>query len=112
MSRVFHSKIITQQPLHTLPRFCRLGVFTTLFALSLVTPVHAQDHTVLFNVGDAGVTKTVTNWGVGTIGGYDVMQSGIINMGADEIDLVIMPFALEGVFVNGTFTGLTTGAKP
>jgi hypothetical protein len=101
----------TRPPLQALPIFGRLRVFTTLLALGLASPVHAQDQTVLFNVGDAGVTKAVTNWGMGTIGGYDVMQSGIINMGADEIDLVIMPFALDGVFVNGNFTDLSTGAK-
>ncbi|HXJ56642.1 MAG TPA: hypothetical protein VNU68_08265 [Verrucomicrobiae bacterium] len=56
--------------------------------LGLTNILQAQDHTVLFSTSDPGVSKAVTNWGVGTVGGPDVMRNGLIYMGADEIDVI------------------------
>lgn len=54
-----------------------------------------RTHTVKFSTEDPGVDKSVTTWGMGTIGDFAVMESGRVYMGADQIDVVIMPF---GVF--------------
>jgi len=47
---------------HPGDKLCPLAALATSLTLVLVSPLRAQDHTVLFNVGDPGVTKAVTNW--------------------------------------------------
>lgn len=69
---------------------------SAVLLLSMTLPVAGLagewDHTVTFDTSDKGEDKAMTTWGMGTIGGSGVMQSGLQNMGADQIDLVLMPF--------------------
>ena len=88
-------------PLGTLNRFRRFVAFVFFSALLLTSPVLAQDHTILFSASDPGVTRAVTNWGMGTVGGSDVIKSGLIHMGADQIHVIVIPFTLKDPLTNG-----------
>lgn len=68
------------------------------FFISIVLPatcLAGYEHTVYFDTRDKGEDKAMTTWGMGTIGGPGVMQSGLDNMGADQIDLVLIPFPVK-----------------
>jgi len=67
----------------------------------LASILQARDHTLAFSTSDAGVTRAVTNWGAGTVGGADVVRSSVINMGADQIDVIVMPFPVWDGITNG-----------
>jgi hypothetical protein len=82
-------------------RFGHLVALVISSVLSLAKPARAQDHTVLFGTSEPGVSKAVTNWGMGIVGGADVIQSGLIHMGADQIDVIILPFTLMDPLTNG-----------
>src|SRR2546426_3046917 len=87
--------------LRRISRFWCFGTLVALLVLALVSPLRAQDHTVPFSTSEQGVSKAVTNWGMGIVGGADVIKSGLIHMGADQIDVIIIPFTLMDPLANG-----------
>jgi hypothetical protein len=83
-----------------LRRVWRLAAGVVLFAF-VTNPIRAQDHTVIFSTSDPGISKAITNWGIGVVGGSDVIQSGLIYMGAGQIDEVLIPFTVMDPLTNG-----------
>ena len=82
-----------------------LSALAALAALVLATPLRAQDHTVLFGVGDAGVTKAITNWGLDTCwNNVDNMRRGIIFMGSSNVNIVRVPFVMDAPLTNNDIT--------
>jgi len=76
----------------------KLITYTALvisICLPATCPADESDHTVYFDMDAEGEDKAMTTWGMGTIGGSGIMQSGLQNMGADQIDLVLMPFPVK-----------------
>ena len=54
------------------------------FGIVSRSPLHAQDHTLLFSTGAAGVTKAIANWGLDvTWPSPDNMRRGLVFMGTD-----------------------------
>lgn len=53
------------------------------------------DKIVYFDTSAAGEDKAITTWGMGTVGGPGIIQSGLANMGADQIDVILMPFPVN-----------------
>lgn len=88
-------------PLCALNCFRRIVGFIVLFFLVLVVPVRAQDHTVIFSTSAPGVSRAITNWGIAVFGGLDVIQSGLIYMGSNQIDEVLIPFTMMDPLTNG-----------
>jgi hypothetical protein len=74
---------------------------------SLGAPAHAAN-TLTFNPGDAGVTKSVAQWGVDTAWpNYDNVRLSIAHMGQANVDVVRLTFITEQPLVdngNGTFS--------
>lgn len=77
----------------------KMTVLSALFLAAILPAISPAadewDHTVYFDTSDKGEDKSMTTWGTGVIGGPSVIQSALDNMGADQIDLVIMPFPLK-----------------
>lgn len=81
------------------------GVLVLLGALVFAGPVRAQDHTVLFDLSDAGVSKAITNWGFDvTWSSYDNTRLSVMNMGTNEVDLVRIAFLPEWALSGGNLT--------
>lgn len=79
----------------------RLGVFVVLVAIAFASPVRAQVQTVLFSTSGAGATAAITNWGIGVVGGSDIINRALIFMGSNNIDEVNLPFTLMDPLTNG-----------
>jgi hypothetical protein len=79
--------------------------------------LRAQDHTVVFNTGAAGVSRAITNWGMSvTWPSPDNMRRTLIFMGTNEVDFVHLPFIANQPLTNGDLTAaqkaeLTTHAN-
>jgi hypothetical protein len=78
-----------------------LTTITALFLLFSLVDVQAQAQTVLFTVTDPGVSRSITNWGMGVVGGTDVIESGLIYMGSNQISVIEIPFTLKDPLTNG-----------
>ncbi len=71
-------------------------------ALALASSAFAQDRTLAFGVADAGISKSITEWGLDTAWpSYDNMRRGILYMGADQVDVVRVAFPVNAAPVNG-----------
>lgn len=67
--------------------------------------IHAQDHTIPFSTADAGVTRSITNWGLDTCwANFDNMQRGLIYMGTNNVNLVRVGFFVDAQLTNGDVT--------
>ena len=88
-------------PRRTINRFKVSGAFVVYLALVLASPVRAQINTVSFSTSDPGVSRAITNWGMGTVGGSDVIESGLIYMGTNQIGVIEIPFTLKDALTNG-----------
>lgn len=76
-------------------------------ALLLFLPAasNAQDHTILFNVADPGVTRAITNWGLDTCWpNYDNMLRGLIYMGTNNVRIVRVGFFVDAPLTNNDVT--------
>ena len=72
-----------------------VGALCFLLSLPTVCPAAEWDHTVVFDTGDQGEDKSMSLWGMGSIGGPGVIRSGLDRMGAGEIDFVLIPFPVK-----------------
>lgn len=89
-------------PLRTLNRFRSLGAFAILFILALASPVRAQDRTVLYNVADPGVSKSIPTWGLDTAWlNEDNVRRGVIFMGQPRVDVIRFSFTADRPLTNG-----------
>lgn len=63
----------------------------------------AQNHTVLFNTSDPGVTKSIGTWGMDTTwANYDNMRDGMIFMGSNQVNVIRVGFVVKDALdVNG-----------
>lgn len=80
----------------------RLSVLIGLVFFSLF-PGHlkSQDHTIVFSTSDAGVSKTITNWGLDTCwASFDNMQRGLIYMGTNNVTIVRVGFTVDSPLTN------------
>ena len=69
-----------------------MALVSLLFAIAL----QAQDHTVIFNTTDPGVTKSISTWGMDTTwASYDNIRGGIIYMGTNQIDVIRVGFMVN-----------------
>ena len=83
-------------------RFCPLGVFVVVFALRFVSPVRAQDRTILFSPTDPGVSRSITNWGLDTAWySEDNVRRGASFMGTNRVDVVRISFTPTSALVSG-----------
>jgi hypothetical protein len=72
---------------------------------ALASPVRAQDHTILFSPTDAGVTRSITNWGLDTCwASFDNMQRGLIFMGTNNVNIVRVGFFVDSPLTNNDVT--------
>jgi hypothetical protein len=63
--------------------------------------IPAQDHTILFNTSDPGVSRAVTNWGLDTgWASYDNMRRGLTFMGTNNVTLVQVVFEMNAPLTN------------
>src|ERR1044071_8630275 len=82
-------------------RFCCSLAAIAVFLFSYSTRLHAQDHTLMFSVGDAGVSKTITNWGLDTCWvSYDNMFRGLVYMGTNNVTIVRVGFFVDSQLTN------------
>src|SRR5450756_699725 len=80
-------------------RFRRLAAFVVWLAIAITA--RAQDHTILFSVSDAGVSKAITNWGLDTCwANFDNMQRGLIYMGTNNVTIVRVGFTVDSPLTN------------
>jgi len=89
-------------------RLLKLSKVLALIFLArvLTSAVGAQDHTVLFNVGSAGVTKAITNWGIDvTWPNFHNTRLSVLYMG-NEIDMVRVGFQCNEPISNGLTASL------
>lgn len=76
-----------------------------LLSLLAVTPVHAQEHAVVFGPTDPGVTRSITNWGLDTCWpNYDNMQRGLLYMGTNNVNIVRVGFFVDAPLTNNDVT--------
>lgn len=69
------------------------------------------DKTVYFDTSASGEEKSIKTWGAQTIGGPHVVQSCMDNMGANQVNLVLMMFFLkEPLEKNGELSAKTKAA--
>jgi hypothetical protein len=69
------------------------------FSVARLLP--AQDHTVLFNPSDPGVTRSLTNWGLDTCWpSYDNMRRGLIFMGSNNVNMVRVGYVVDAPLTN------------
>ncbi|MBN2684750.1 MAG: hypothetical protein JXR40_05685 [Pontiellaceae bacterium] len=73
----------------------RSAVFIFFTLLSISGLAEEWDHTLSFKIDAKGEDKSMSVWGMGTIGGPGIMQSGLRNMGSNQIDVVLMPFPVK-----------------
>jgi len=74
-------------------------------ALVIVPPVRAQDHTVTFSTGAAGVSAAITNWGLDTCwASFDNMQRGLIFMGTNNVNMARVGFFVGAPLTNNDVT--------
>ena len=66
--------------------------------------LYAQDHTVLFGEGDAGVNKSITNWGFSvTWPNYHNTRLSVLYLGS-EVDFMHLAFQCNQPLTNGNLT--------
>lgn len=76
--------------------------FLLMFTLIVAGSVRAQDHTVSFSTSDCGVSTAIPNWGLDTTwASGDNMRRGLIFMGADNVNVVRVPFLMNAPLING-----------
>ncbi|MGA2854168.1 MAG: RICIN domain-containing protein [Verrucomicrobiota bacterium] len=74
-------------------------LFVWLFAIAV--PTRAQDHTIFYSTTDAGVTRSITNWGLDTCWpSFDNMQRGLIFMGTNNVNIVRVGFTVDSPLTN------------
>jgi hypothetical protein len=96
---MFHAIFFALLTPSTLNRFKRSGAFVAL--LVLISPVCAQDHTILFSPSDPGVTRSITNWGMDTgVISFDVAQRDLIFMGTNTVNFVQVAFEANAPLTN------------
>ena len=96
----FMSHNISQR-LYTFSRFWKLGVFVILLVLNFVGSVRAQDHTILYSPTDAGVTRSITNWGLDTCwADPNNMIRGLAFMGSNNVSIVRVGFVVDAPLTN------------
>ena len=81
-----------------------------VFACFVLISARAQNHTVLFNSTDPGVTKSIGTWGIDTTwASTDNMRDGMVFMGSNQVDVIRVGFVVKDALdVNGQ---LSTSAK-
>lgn len=92
-----------------IPRRQNLLRNTTILLIALFSAffqgtIQGQDQTLLFSTSGTGVSKSITNWATGVVDGVDVVRSSLIHMGADQIDLVNIPFPMFDPLTSGTLS--------
>jgi len=73
-------------------------------AWGLLLPSHmlGQDRTVLYNISDPGVSKTVPTWGLDTAWlNVDNVRRGVIFMGQPQVDVIRFSFTGDWPLTNG-----------
>src|SRR5437899_3357790 len=62
----------------------------------------AQDRTLLYNLGDAGVSKAITNWGISvTWPDYHNTRLGLLYLTPDQVDFMHLAFECNQPLTNG-----------
>jgi len=76
--------------------------WVAVFAFFLFSNIiQAQDHNILFNTSDPGVSKAITNWGLDTTWiSSDNMLRGLIFMGTNKVTLVRVGFLANAPLTN------------
>jgi hypothetical protein len=75
-----------------------IGIVSLLFLADLA---NGQDHTVLFNTSDSGVSTAITNWGLDTSwNNVDNMRRGLIFMGTNNVNVVRVAFLANAPLTN------------
>lgn len=93
-----------------LARAGHTAIITGLLTLVLVSPLQAQDRTVIYGVADVGVSKAIPTWGLDTAWLSDVnVRRGVIFMGQPQVDVIRFSFTGNSPTTNGflTASGLT-----
>lgn len=69
--------------------------------LALATAVEAQDHTIVFNTGDPGVIRAITNWGLDTTWtSSDNVRRGLTFMGTNNVTIIRVGFLANSPLTN------------
>lgn len=106
---MFHLMLFKLLPRCRLNRSWLWGAVAVFFTLAFAGPVRAQDHTIVFSVSDAGVSKAITNWGLDTCWpSFDNMQRGLIFMGTNNVNLVRVGYVVDAPLTNN---GLSASQK-
>lgn len=67
-------------------------ILFSVFSIS----TYAQNHTLVFNTTDPGVSKSVSTWGMDTTwASYDNMRDGLIFMGSNQVDVIRVGFVVK-----------------
>ena len=100
---------VVSSGMFSLPRSLLLSPI--LLWLAPPSLVHAQDHTLVFGVGDAGVSASITNWGLDTCwASYDNMRRGLIFMGTNNVNLVRVGFVVDAPLTNNDLSATQKAA--
>ena len=68
-------------------------------------PARAQEHPMVFSPTDAGVTRSITNWGLDTCWlSADNMLRGLIYMGTNNVNIVRVGFFVDAPLTNNDVT--------
>jgi len=88
------------------------GTFlVALVALMFAGSLRAQDHTILFSPTDAGVTRSITNWGLDTCWpSFNNMQRGLIFMGTNNVNIVRVGFVVDAPLTNSDISATQKAA--
>ncbi len=69
--------------------------------LALATAVQAQDHTIVFDTGDPGVSRAITNWGLDTTWtSSDNVRRGLTFMGTNNVTIIRVGFLANSPLTN------------